>query len=191
MTRAARLLGALGLLAMLAGCGAAEPEPERPAATRPPALTVPAGFARVAGSDWAIAVPGGFDASPVTPEERSTLKLLTAPEGTGGLPGQVAIARNREAPGPFDASVEAMKAQNRLERSEWSIVEEREADVPGARLARRIEATYVQPDGTPVRTIDLIVHSERGVRYDVFVRAPEADFARLRLAESIDTFRVA
>ena len=136
-------------------------------------------------------MPGGFDPSPVTAEERPTLKLLTAPAGTGGLPGQVAIARNRDAPGPFDASVEAMKAQNRLERSDWAIVEERDADVPGARLARRIEATYVQPDGTPVRTIDLIVHSERGVRYDVFVRAPEADFARLRLAESIDTFRVA
>ena len=194
MTRAARLLGALGLLAVLAGCGAAaeqEPEPRPAAAARPPALTVPAGFARVAGRDWAIAVPGGFDPSQVTAEERPTLKLLTAPAGTGGLPGQVAIARNREAPGPFDASVEAMKAQNRLERSDWSIVEERDADVPGARLARRIEATYVQPDGTPVRTIDLIVHSERGVRYDVFVRAPEADFARLRLAESIDTFRVA
>ena len=34
MTRAARLLGALGLLAVLAGCGAAEPEPERAAPPR-------------------------------------------------------------------------------------------------------------------------------------------------------------
>ena len=70
-------------------------------------------------------------------------------------------------------------------------MDERDAEVPGARLAKRIEATYVQPDGTTVRTIDLFVHSERGVRFDVFVRAPEADFARLRLAEAIDTFRVA
>ncbi len=136
-------------------------------------------------------MPGGFDPAPVTAEERPTLKLLTTPEGTGGLPGQVAIARNREAPGAFEASVEVLKAQNRLEKADWEIVEERDAKVPGARLAKRIEATYVQPDGTPVRTIDLIVHSARGVRFDVFVRAPEADFSRLRLAEAIDTFRVA
>ena len=30
----------------------------------------------------------------------------------------------------------------------------------------------------------------RGVRYAVFARAPEADFARLRLAEAVDSFRV-
>ncbi len=192
MTRSLRRIGLLAAVALVAGCGAAESEPPRaPAPAAAPQLAPPEGFARVSGKDWAIAVPDGFEDSPVTAEERKTLTLLSAPEGTAGLPGQLAVARNRKAPGPFDASIEVFKAENRLERSEWEIVDERDAEVPGARLAKRIEATYVQPDGTTVRTIDLFVHSERGVRFDVFVRAPEADFARLRLAEAIDTFRVA
>ena len=123
------------------------------------------------------------------PAERCELTLLATPELTARLPAQLAVARSRTSPGDFGASVEAMKAQNRLEWSDYRLVEERDADAPGARMARRVEATYVQPDGTPVRTIDLVVHSRRGVRYDVFARAPEADFARLRLAEAVDSFR--
>ena len=150
---------------------------------------MPAGFVPLRGADWAIAVPGGFDRTPVTAAERRKLTLLTAPAPADGLPGQLAVARSAVSPGDFDASVEVMKSENRLERSDYELVADRDADVPGARMARRVEATYVQPDGTPVRTIDLIVHSRRGVRYDVFARAPEADFARLRLAEAIDSFR--
>jgi hypothetical protein len=193
MIRRLRCLATIVLLGLAAGCGAAEPEPPaaQPAPAAAPQVALPDGFAQVDGRDWAIGVPEGFEDTPVTAEERATLTLLSAPEGTAGLPGQVAVARNRTAPGPFDASIEVFKAENRLERSEWEIVSERDVRVPGARLAKRIEATYVQPDGTAVRTIDLFVHSERGVRFDVFVRAPEADFGTLRLAEAIDTFRVA
>ena len=188
--RLPHLIAALCAVAVLAGCGGDEREAQ-PAAgpPRPPAVSVPAGFAPLRGADWAIAVPGGFDRAPVTAAERRELTLLATPELTAGLPAQLAVARSATSPGDFTASVEAMKAQNRLERSDYRLVDEHDADVPGARLARRVEATYVQPDGTPVRTVDLIVHSRRGVRYDVFARAPEADFARLRLAEAVDSFR--
>jgi len=188
--RLPHLIAALCAVAVLAGCGTDERAAE-PAAgpARPPAVSPPAGFAPLRGADWAIAVPRGFDRAPVTPAERCELTLLATPALTARLPAQLAIARSRTSPGDFGASVEAMKAQNRLERSDYRLVEERDADVPGARMARRVEATYVQPDGTPVRTIDLVVHSRRGVRYDVFARAPEADFARLRLAEAVDSFR--
>ncbi len=188
--RLPHLIAALCAVAVLAGCGGDEREAE-PAAgpPRPPAVSVPTGFAPLRGADWAIAVPGGFDRAPVTPAERRELTLLATPELTAGLPAQLAVARSATSPGDFTASVEAMKAENRLERSDYRLVDEHDPDVPGARLARRVEATYVQPDGTPVRTVDLIVHSRRGVRYDVFARAPEADFARLRLAEAVDSFR--
>ena len=188
--RLPHLIAALCAVAVLAGCGTDERAAE-PAAgqARPPAVRLPTGFAPLRGADWAIAVPRGFDRAPVTAAERRELTLLATPELTAGLPAQLAVARSRTSPGDFGASVEAMKAQNRLERSDYRLVEERDADVPGARMARRVEATYVQPDGTPVRTIDLVVHSRRGVRYDVFARAPEADFARLRLAEAVDSFR--
>ena len=128
--------------------------------------------------------------APLTSEERRELTLLAAPAQTAGLPGQLAVARSAASPGDFGAGVEVLKAENRLERSEYRLVDERDARVPGARLARRVEATYVQPDGTPVRTVDLVVHGRGGVRYAVFARAPEADFARLRLAEAVDSFRV-
>ena len=191
MPQMTRLVALLAAVAVLAGCGAAEEEQPAAAPAAAPAVTVPDGFAAVEGRDWAIAAPAGFERAPVTAEERPKLTLLSTDELPSGLPGQLAIARSATSPGDFDASVEVLKAQNRLERADWALVDEREAEVPGARMARRVEATYVQPDGTPVRTIDLIVHSRRGVRYDVFARAPEADFERLGLAEAIDSFRVA
>ena len=184
------LIATLCALALLAGCGSDAPEPAAPASVPPAPLAVPDGFAPLRGTGWAIAVPGGFDRAPLTPEERRELTLLAAPAQTAGLPGQLAVARSTAAPGDFGAGVEVLKAENRLERSDYRLVDERDARVPGARLARRVEATYVQPDGTPVRTIDLVVHGRRGVRYAVFARAPEADFARLRLAEAVDSFRV-
>ena len=122
MTRRLRLIGLLALVAAAAGCGGSE---EREAAPAPapaaaPRVVLPDGFDRVDGRDWAIGVPAGFAATPVTAAERRTLTLLSAPEGAAGLPGQVAVARNRMAPGPFDASIEvfkALKLDARVERA--------------------------------------------------------------------------
>jgi hypothetical protein len=169
---AARVLTVLGLAALIAGCGGSE------------RVTVPDGFKELDGPTYTFAHPAGWQG--ITAED--TLGAQ-GPKGTGGLAPQAAVASN-EGPGVgIDLIVDGFKADQMTRRGNWKIVREEPVEVEGARDARLIEARYDEGT-TPVRTIDLFALTEEGMLYDFVVRAPAADFERLRLPEIIDTFRL-
>ena len=56
-----------------------------------------------------------------------------------------------------------------------------------------IEADYIEKTGTgttPVKTIDLLVRTKDDAQLDFLMRAPQADFDRVRLNEVLDTIRL-
>ena len=63
----------------------------------------------------------------------------------------------------------------------------------GAKGAHLVEATYNEVTGaktTPVRTIDVLAQTDDGVAFDLFLRAPAADFDRSGLRKVLGTFRL-
>jgi hypothetical protein len=122
---------------------------------------VPDGFKTLAGDGWTLAYPAGWEVSQV---EGS--RLAQGPKGEGGLAPQAAVARDAKPP-PFE--------------------------LDGADQARVIEAGYIERTTggtTPVRTIDLLVRTQDGDQLDFLMRAPSADFDRVRLNEVLDTIRL-
>jgi hypothetical protein len=76
-----------------------------------------------------------------------------------------------------------------VRRAGYKIVREGAYHVPGATGARLLEAVY-RVGATPVRTIDLLVQTKPGVAYDLFLRAPEADFDRVGMRKVLSSFRL-
>jgi hypothetical protein len=167
----------LGLLAVLAGCGSDDGG----------AATTPEGFKTLAGDGWTLAYPSGWDVSEVDGS-----RLAQGPKGTGGLAPQAAVARDVKPP-PFATSIDAFKADQTLRRGNWQITRDAKFALDGADQARVIEADYIEKTGTgttPVKTIDLLVRTKAGAQLDFLMRAPRADFDRVRLNEVLDTIRL-
>jgi hypothetical protein len=161
----------------LAGCGGGN----EPAA-------VPAGFQQLDGPAYTFAHPSGWSRV-----ETDDLLGAQGAKGTGGLEPQAVVGSQETSGGGLDIVINAFKTDAMTRRANWKVVREEQVDVDGAEDARLTEARYDEVAGretTPVRTIDLHVMAEDGTLYDFLVRAPEADFDRLRLAEVIDTFRL-
>jgi hypothetical protein len=176
MRRATVLLMAL----VLAGCGGGGDEAGS-------ATDVPEGFKTLAGSGWTLAYPAGWE---VTEVDGS--RLAQGPKGEGGLAPQAAVARDAKPP-PFDVSLEAFKSDQFVRRGNWKITRDAAFKLDGADEARVIEADYIEKTAggtTPVRTIDLLVRTQDGDQLDFLMRAPSADFDRVRLDEVLDTIRL-
>jgi hypothetical protein len=144
---------------------------------------VPGGFKRLDGRGYTLAYPASWK-----PLELAGTRGAQGPKGTGGLAPQAAVGR-----GPVTASlklaVDGLKADNRIRRAGYKVVRDAPYDVAGAKGAHLVEATY--RDGTtPVRTIDVLVQTKGGVAFDLFLRAPEADFDRAGLRKVLTTFRL-
>ena len=168
----------LGAVLVLAGCGADEGGGSAAA---------PDGFKTLTGDDWTLAYPSGWDVSEVDGS-----RLAQGPKGTGGLAPQAAVARDVKPP-PFDTSIDAFKSDQTLRRGNWKITRDAKFDLDGAKDARVIEADYIEKTGTgttPVKTIDLLVRTKSGAQLDFLMRAPQADFDRVRLNEVLDTIRL-
>jgi hypothetical protein len=163
---------------VLAGCGGGEGGSS---------ADVPEGFKTLAGDGWTLAYPAGWKVSEVNGS-----RLAQGPEGAGGLAPQTAVARDVKPP-PFELSLDAFKSDQLLRRGNWKITRDAAFKLDGADKARVIEADYIEKtDGgtTPVRTIDLLVRTKDGDQLDFLMRAPSADFSRVRLDEVLDTIRL-
>jgi hypothetical protein len=170
------ILFAAGLLA-LSACGGEDD----------PASAAPDGFKTLTGSDWTLAYPAGWSVTEVNGS-----RLAQGPKGTGGLAPQTAVARDVKPP-PFDVSIDAFKSDQTLRRGNWTITRDAEYKLAGADRARVIEADYIERTGagtTPVKTIDLLVRTKDNDQLDFLMRAPQADFDRVRLNEVLDTIRL-
>jgi hypothetical protein len=162
---------------LIAGCGGGETE----------SAAVPEGFKSLAGDGWTLAYPSGWEVSEVDGS-----RLAQGPKGEGGLAPQAAVARDVKPP-PFDVSLEAFKSDQFVRRGNWKITRDAAFKLDGADKARVIEADYIEKTGTgttPVRTIDLLVRTQDGAQLDFLMRAPSADFDRVRLNEVLDTIRL-
>jgi hypothetical protein len=167
----------LGAVLLFAGCGSGE---DGSAGT-------PDGFKTLSGEDWSLAYPSSWSVTEVNGS-----RLAQGPKGTGGLAPQAAVARDVKPP-PFDVSIDAFKSDQTLRRGNWTITRDAKFDLGGADAARVIEADYVEKTGTettPVKTIDLLVRTKDGAQLDFLMRAPQADFDRVRLNEVLDTIRL-
>jgi hypothetical protein len=167
----------LGALIVLAGCGS----------DAGGSAAAPAGFKTLTGDGWTLAYPSGWDVSEVDGS-----RLAQGPKGTGGLAPQAAVARDVKPP-PFAVSIDAFKSDQTLRRGNWKITRDAKFALGGADQARVIEADYVERTGagtTPVKTIDLLVRTKSGAQLDFLMRAPQADFDRVRLNEVLDTIRL-
>jgi hypothetical protein len=172
-----RLVLTLALAAALAGCGGGGSE----------AADVPQGFKTLTGDGWSLAYPETWE---VTTAGGS--RLAQGPKGVGGLAPQAAVARQLKPP-PFELSLEAFRNDQTLRRGNYKITRDAQFDLDGADDAHIIEADYIErtPGGTtPVKTIDLLVRTDDGEQLDFLLRAPQADFDRMRLNEVLDTIRV-
>jgi hypothetical protein len=168
----------IALALLLAACGSESD-------TGPAA--VPGGFKQLDGPGYTFAYPASW-----TPLEVPGTRGAQGPKGTGGLAPQAAVGR-----GPVTASlslaVTGLKADNRIRRAGYTVVRDAPYRVDGAKGAHLVEATYREGTGattTPVRTIDVLVQTKKGVAFDLFLRAPEADFDRAGLRKVLTTFRL-
>jgi hypothetical protein len=165
---------------VLAGCGG-DDETAAPS-------SAPKGFTVLDGKSYTFAYPSGWTRIAAT----NTLGAQ-GPKDAKGLAPQVAVAAG---PGPgvsLDLAVEGFKGDNKIRRAGWKVTHEQDFKLPGASEARLIEARFDAVTGdttTPVRSIDVLARDADGNQYDMIVRAPEADFDRLRLREVVDTFRI-
>jgi hypothetical protein len=144
---------------------------------------VPSGFERLDGPGYTLAHPAGWQ-----PLNAANSRGAQGPKGTGGLAPQAVVGRGRIT-APLDLSVQGLEADNRVRRAGYKIVREGAYHVAGATGARLLEAVY-RVGATPVRTIDLLVQTKQGVAYDLFLRAPEADFDRVGMRKVLSSFRL-
>ena len=166
---------AMILALVIAGCGGAG------------SASTPDGFKTLSGDGWSLAYPSAWEVSEVNGS-----RLAQGPKGVGGLAPQTAVARDLKPP-PFELSIDAFKSDQTLRRGNWTITRDAKFDLDGADAARVIEADYIEKTGTgttPVKTIDLLVRTKDGAQLDFLMRAPQADFDRVRLNEVLDTIRL-
>jgi hypothetical protein len=148
---------------------------------------VPDGFKRLDGPGYTLAYPSSWQ-----PLEAAGSQGAQGPKGTGGLAPQAAVGRGKVT-APLKLAVDGLKADNRVRRAGYKVVRDAPYHLDGARGAHLVEATYNEVTGaktTPVRTIDLLAQTEKGVAFDLFLRAPEADFDRSGLRKVLGTFRL-
>lgn len=148
---------------------------------------LPEGFKSLSGDGWTLAYPAGWEVSLVNGS-----RLAQGPKGVGGLAPQAAVARDVKPP-PFEISLDAFKSDQTLRRGNWKVTKDAKFELDGADEARVIEADYIEKTTggtTPVRTIDLLVRTKDGAQLDFLMRAPQADFDRVRLNEVLDTIRL-
>ncbi len=144
---------------------------------------VPSGFTRLDGPGYTLAYPAGWQSLNVAGSRGAQ-----GPKGTGGLAPQAAVGRG-PVTAPLNLAVDGLKADNRVRRAAYKVVRDEPYHVAGAKAAHLVEATY-RDATTPVRTIDVLVQTKGGVAFDVFLRAPEADFDRAGLPKVLATFRL-
>jgi hypothetical protein len=145
--------------------------------------TVPGGFKRLNGPGYTFAYPASWK-----PLEAGGTRGAQGPKGTGGLAPQAAVGRG-PVTAPLDLAVQGLKADNRVRRAAYKVVRDEPYHVAGAKDSHLVEATY-RDATTPVRTIDVLVQTKQGVAFDLFLRAPEADFDRAGLRRVLATFRL-
>jgi hypothetical protein len=163
----------IALALLVAGCGGESAAP----------ASVPQGFKRLDGPGYTLAYPAGWQAL-----DTAGSRGAQGPKGTGGLAPQAVVGRGRVT-APLPLSVQGLEADNRVRRAGYRIVREASYHVAGAAGARLVEATY-RVGATPVRTIDVLVQTKAGVAFDLFLRAPAADFDRAGLRQVLPTFRL-
>jgi hypothetical protein len=148
---------------------------------------VPDGFKRLDGPGYTLAYPASWQ-----PLDTAGSRGAQGPKGTGGLAPQAAVGRGKVT-APLKLSVDGLKADNRVRRAGYKVVRDAPYHLGGAKGAHLVEATYDEVMGaktTPVRTIDVLAQTEDGVAFDLFLRAPAADFDRSGLRKVLGTFRL-
>lgn len=148
---------------------------------------VPQGFKQLDGPGYSLAYPGSWQ-----PLDVAGSRGAQGPKGTGGLAPQAAVGRGKVT-APLNLSVQGMKADNRVRRAGYKVVRDAPYHLAGAKAAHLVEATYDEVTGaktTPVRTIDVLAQTDDGVAFDLFLRAPAADFDRSGLRKVLGTFRL-
>jgi hypothetical protein len=163
----------IALALLLAGCGGEAAAPS----------AAPRGYTRLDGPGYTLAYPAGWQRL-----DTAGGRGAQGPKGTGGLAPQAVVGRGKVT-APLPESVHGLEADNRVRRAGYAVVRETPYEVAGAAGARLLEATY-RVGATPVRTIDVLVQTRAGVAYDVFLRAPDADFDRAGLRKVLATFRL-
>jgi hypothetical protein len=150
--------------------------------------STPKGFKTMNGPGYSFAYPSDWK----TLDDVAGARGAQGPSGTGGLAPQAAVGQGKIT-SSLDLAVDGFKTDNRVRRAGWTVVKESDYKLDGAKGARMIEATFKEVTGTtttPVRTIDVLVQTDKGQALDLLLRAPDADFDKARLREVLDTFRL-
>lgn len=148
---------------------------------------VPDGFKRLDGPGYTLAYPASWQ-----PLDTAGSRGAQGPKGTGGLAPQAAVGRGKVT-SPLNLAVDGLKADNRVRRAGYKVVRDAPYRLDGAKGAHLVEATYDEVTGektTPVRTIDVLAQTDGGVAFDLFLRAPAADFDSSGLRKVLSTFRL-
>jgi hypothetical protein len=172
---------AIVLALALAGCGGSSGSSG--------SSSVPSGFKTLSGPGYSFAYPSDWQ----TLDNIEGGQGAQGAKGTGGLAPQAAVGRG-EVTASLDNTVDGFIANNRIRRAGWKVVKDEDFKLDGAKDAHLIEATYNEVTSstatTPVRTIDVLAQTDKGEAYDLFLRAPDADFDHARLREILDTFKL-
>jgi hypothetical protein len=167
------VIRSIALALLVAGCGGEAAS----------SGSVPDGFTRLDGPGYSFAHPSAWQ-----PLNATDSQGVQGPKGTGGLAPQAVVGRGKIT-APLSLSVQGLEADNRVRRAGYRVVRQAPYHVDGAAGARLLEATY-KVGATPVRTVDLLVQTKHGMAYDVFLRAPDADFDRVGLRKVLSSFRL-
>jgi hypothetical protein len=181
MPQVTRILSLTALALLLAACGSDAGDGASGGGD------VPQGYKRLDGPGYTLAYPAGWQRL-----DAAGSRGAQGPKGTGGLAPQAAVGRGKVT-APLNLAVNGLKADNRVRRAGYKVVRDAPYDLPGAKGAHLVEATYDEVTGaqtTPVRTIDVLAQTQDGVALDLFLRAPAADFDRAGLRKVLTTFRL-
>lgn len=142
------------------------------------------GFTFIYPSGWAVKEEPGAGG-------QGRALFVTGPDSPAQVPPQVAIGWQK-AEAEFDAVLLMDKVK--IGRPGMQVSLKEATQVPGAKNAHRVEATYPLEDMTgadrTIKSVYLFLEGDDHQMLDVIVRAPAEDFDRYGLANILQSFRL-
>jgi hypothetical protein len=117
--------------------------------------------------------------------------FVTGPDSPARVPPQIAVGWQK-----VDADFNSLLLMDKVKvgRPDMQIAANGPAQVPGAKNAQRIEATYPVKDATGadrmIKSVYLFLEGDDHQMLDVVVRSPVEDFDRYALADVVTSFRL-
>jgi hypothetical protein len=174
----------VGTLVALTACGG----------TGDKAPATPAGFKVTQTKYFAFAHPAAWRTDVRKPRTQAFKDEMVAeavgPAMTTGKRPDVVVGVTPDYQSGIDGLVTVNELSQKTRYADRRVLSRKDAHVAGAAKAKLIESEIPAPDGTPIRTFDLLAISDKKTAVNMFVAVPAADVDRARIHDILRTLRV-